>query len=71
MTAADADGIGLRWKVRELQIEYRAVPTNLPSGLVDVVRMAKHSITLEEQIRDSDGELRKSQLELQVARDAV
>lgn len=40
-------------------------------GLVDVVRMAKRSITLGDQLTESDRELQHTQRELQVASSAV
>lgn len=59
MSTAEADGSGLRGKVFELKTECRAVHTEVPAGLVDVVRMAKCSITLEMQLRESDRELQR------------
>lgn len=38
----------------------------MPTGLVDVVRMAKRSIILVEQLKESDWELQKTHCELKV-----
>lgn len=54
MTGPESNGSGLRGKFRELQTEFRAVYTEVPAGLVDVVRMTKRSITLEEHQRECD-----------------
>lgn len=43
--------IAFERKFRQLQTNFRAVYTEMPAGLVDVVQIAKHSITLEEQLR--------------------
>lgn len=45
--------------------------TAVPAGWVDVVRMAKRRITLEEHLRESDMELQKIQRELKAASAAV
>lgn len=54
MTAAEANGSGLRGKFRELQSECRAMRTGLSAGLVDEMRMAERIIKLEEQLREKD-----------------
>lgn len=60
VTAFEADGSGLREKFRALQTEYRTKLTEIPAGLVDVMQIAKRSITLGEQLRKSDRLLQKS-----------
>lgn len=71
MIAAEAEGSGFRGKSRDLLTKCCAVHTNVPAGLVHVVRMAARSSTLEEQLRESDQQLQKTQCELQVAHSAV
>lgn len=45
MTAAGAERSDLRGMFRGLQTESRALHTEVSTGLVDAVRMAKHNIT--------------------------
>lgn len=49
MTAAKADGSGLYRFLGRLQIEVRAIHTEMPDCLVDCVRMTRFSIILEEK----------------------
>lgn len=57
VTAAEADKSDLRGKLHELQTAFLAVHIEIFAGLVDVVQMTEHSVTLEEQLRNSDREL--------------
>lgn len=41
LTSNDAEGNGFSWKFREFQTGRLAVHTDVPGGLVDMVRMAK------------------------------
>lgn len=43
----------------------------MSAGLVDIVQMAKRSIKLEVQVKESDWKLRKTERKLQVASGAV
>lgn len=54
MTVAEAKGSGLREKFRQLQTECWTVHAEVPAGSVDVMRIVKRSVTLEEQLRESD-----------------
>lgn len=49
----------------------RVVHTEVPAELVNVLRMPKNGIRLEEQLRPSDQELQKIKCELQVSRNAA
>lgn len=71
VNAAEANGSGLRANFCEMQTECRAVRTDVSAGLVDVMQIAKRSITIEGQIRESDQELKKTQIVLQVTMDAI
>lgn len=46
------------------------MPTAILASLVDVVQMAKHSITLDRKLRESNRELEKAQRVLQVTSSA-
>lgn len=54
MTAGEPNESGIRWKSRDLQIEFRGVHTEVLAGLADVGQMAKCSLSLEERLRESD-----------------
>lgn len=71
ITAARANGSGLRGKFRVLQTKSLAVHTDVSPDLVNVAKMAKRSITFEEQLRKSDKKLHKTQRELQVVSSAA
>lgn len=60
---AEVEESGLRRKLWELQIEFPAEHTEVPAGLFDVVRRAERSITLEEQLKESDWKLQEPQRE--------
>lgn len=46
MIAAEANGTGIRGRFRELQTECLALHTEVSAGLIDVLRMAEHSIKI-------------------------
>lgn len=57
--------------IRDLQTDYWAVHIKVPAGSVNVVRMSKYNIILEELLMVNDRELQKTQRELLAAVDAV
>lgn len=63
ITAAGVKESGLRGNSRECQIEFQEVHTEVFVGLIELVQIAKRSITLEGQLRDSDSKLQKIQRE--------
>lgn len=54
-----------------MQTECWVVHVEVPAGFANVVRMVKCSITLKENLRESERELQKTQQELKVASDAI
>lgn len=71
MNAAKADGSGQCRKFRELQNEYSAEHTKVPTGLVEVVWMSRHDITLKLQLKEGDRMSQKTPHKLQVASNGV